>query len=348
MTTCQGELHTCLSTDPKWFKPMGARLTKHSTRNHYGKMVNAVRRLNANAIQIEPYDPCYCGSDKKVKFCHPLGRGGEIQRPPQSNCKPPGPQTGIARSGCYARQLNDCSDEMSGEHLFSQAVLELLTGDDGKVVRTGYPWQREGDLQSLVPANCKANVLCKRHNNALSPLDSTAAALLRGVLKTPEFLQKDALRVLILSGDDIERWLLKTLCTHIVVVRKFGNDWQPPIEWLQILWGMQPFPPGCGWYLNQHVGQSTPDEVRLALRVLTSPGIPGATGALIDLAPYRFALAMVAPNPNQTKDSVLLPDYYRPTDFVITCEKREVVYSFGWNSPVVPRRVAISWTPNPT
>jgi len=33
--------------------------------------------------------------------------------------------------------------------------------------------------------------------------------------------------------------------------------------------------------------------------------------------------------------------YYRPSDCVITYENREVVYSFGWEAPVVPRRIGI-------
>jgi hypothetical protein len=27
-------------------------------------------RLTDNRVQIEPYDPCNCGSDKKVKLAH--------------------------------------------------------------------------------------------------------------------------------------------------------------------------------------------------------------------------------------------------------------------------------------
>ncbi len=102
-------------------------------------------RLKDGAFQMEPYDPCYCGSDKKLKFCHPLARNGEIPRPSPSNCKPPGTQTAFVNPRCYAQQLNDCSTEMSGEHLFSEVTLNLLTGPDGKVVRTGYPWQDDGE-----------------------------------------------------------------------------------------------------------------------------------------------------------------------------------------------------------
>jgi len=304
-----------------------------------------MRRLSNNAIEIDPYDPCYCGGDKKVRFCHPLGKNREITRPFPSNCKPPGPPTGLANPRCYARALNDCSTEMSGEHLFSEVMLNLLTGPDGKVVRTGYPWQEEGEVQSLTPSTCKANVLCKRHNNGLSSIDATAGRFLKAILRAPDFLQSHEIRVLMLSGDDVERWILKTLCAHIVAVRKFGDNWEPPKPWLDILWDMKPFPSGCGLYFNQGVGESSPDAPRLGLRVMTCPGIVGPTGAIIQLGPHQLALAMIAPSFQQTPDSVLQTEYYRPTDFVINFGKSEVVYSFGWADSVTPRRIDMSWAP---
>lgn len=312
-----------------------------------GRIATMIRLSDGNIV-LEPYDPCYCGSGKKLRFCHPIRKRGEIPRPRASDCEPPRPQTGFAHSGCYARQLNDCGTEMSGEHLFSEVMLDLLKGADGKVVRTGYPWQVQGEFQSLPPSTCKANVLCKRHNNALSPLDATAGAFFKAILKTPEFLQNHESRVLIVSGDDLERWILKTLCTHVLAVRKFGENWEPPREWLEILWSMKPFPPRCGLYFNHEVGQSAPDMAKIGFRVLTSSGFPGATGAMVELGGYRFALAMVPPNPQQTSDSVLIPDYYRPSDFVITYGKHEVMYSLGWEGPVAPRRIGVSWAPNPS
>jgi len=128
----------------------------------------------------------------------------------------------------------------------------------------------------------------------------------------------------------------------------FGRwqDWEPPLEWLEILWGMKPFPPGCGLYFNREVGQTAPDMAKLALRALTSPGIAGATGAMVELGPYQFGLAMVRPNPQQDPDSVLNPKYYRPSDFVITYGKREVVFSLGWEARVAPQRIGVSWAPN--
>jgi hypothetical protein len=147
------------------------------------------------------------------------------------------------------------------------------------------------------------------------------------------------------SGDDIERWILKTLCTHLVVTGKFGGDWEPPLEWLQILWGMKPFASHCGLYFNQKLGEVRPDVKKVAFRVLTSPSVAGASGAVVELGAYEFALALIPPDPKQSIDSALNPQYYRPSDFVVKCGQHEVVYAFGWNDPVLPIRVGISWEP---
>ena len=106
-----------------------------------------MRRVNDTSVQIGPYDPCYCGSDKKVKFCHPLGKHGEIVRPRASDCKPPNPHTYSARSGCYAQQLNDCSPDMSGEHLFSDVPCWTSSLDQtAKSLGTGCPMAGGGRL----------------------------------------------------------------------------------------------------------------------------------------------------------------------------------------------------------
>src|ERR1700674_4154873 len=41
----------------------------------------------------------------KVRFCPPLGNNREIARPSPSNCKPPGPQTGLALAGRWERAV---------------------------------------------------------------------------------------------------------------------------------------------------------------------------------------------------------------------------------------------------
>ena len=205
-------------------------------------------------------------------------------------------------------------------------MLNLVAGQDGKVTRAGYPWQEEGQAQTITPSNCKANVLCKRHNNACSPVDSAIGRFLKAILNTPDFLRNQDLRVLILSWDDFERWILKTLCTHTVAVRRFGSSWEPPLQWLNILWHREPFPRGCGLYLNHEVGRSSPDAVQLGLRVLTSPGIDGPSGGIVQLCGHQFALAMVAPTPNRRPIRYLYQNIIgQPTSSSATVSQRSSI-----------------------
>jgi hypothetical protein len=232
---------------------------------------------------------------------------------------------------------------MTGEHWISEAILHLLVQEDGKLRVTGYPWQK-GAVQSLTPSTCKIRALCKRHNNALSPLDTTGARFLNGIRNTPAFLQQHEIRVLILNGDNIERWILKTLCTHQVLQ---DDTWQPPIEWLNILWEMKQFHPNCGLYFNHDVGQTSVDEGWLRFRTLTHKGYTGPVGAIIELGALKFALTMIPPNPVQTPGSLLIPKYYRPSDLIVTYGKSEVLYSFGWEADTRPCRIKIGWDVKP-
>jgi hypothetical protein len=74
---------------------------------------------------------------------------------------------------CYMRELQNCEGPISGEHLISQTVIEVLRGEADFTV-SGLPWQGAGEEKRLAPGNLTANCLCRRHNSALSPLDSAA------------------------------------------------------------------------------------------------------------------------------------------------------------------------------
>ncbi|MCQ4120815.1 hypothetical protein [Rhodococcus tibetensis] len=72
------------------------------------------------------------------------------------------------------------------------------------------------------PKEFKANVLCTTHNQALSPADDAAiafASFLRGIaLKwmggTGEWGRAESITI---SGDDLQRWVLKMFLTHAAV-----------------------------------------------------------------------------------------------------------------------------------
>src|SRR5438128_186073 len=67
--------------------------------------------------------------------------------------------------GCWANVLGGCSRGLSGEHV----ITESLFLDDSIGVK-GLPWCREGH-KFIGKASYTANILCRKHNSDLSPVD---------------------------------------------------------------------------------------------------------------------------------------------------------------------------------
>jgi hypothetical protein len=99
---------------------------------------------------------------------------------------------------------------MSGEHLVSRNQY----GDADSITVQGLSWCPQPKVISL--SSAVANILCKTHNEALSPVDSAAKDALTGLSlmrdrsedKMPPI--QFPMRRFTVSGDLFERWLLKT------------------------------------------------------------------------------------------------------------------------------------------
>jgi hypothetical protein len=92
----------------------------------------------------------------------------------------------------------------------------FVDASDGKVVRIGgLPWQTKGRVDELPPARLGSNVLCERHNRALSPLDEHAAHALKVMdgFYLEQITREDlgGSHIDLVHGDRLERWLLKML-----------------------------------------------------------------------------------------------------------------------------------------
>jgi len=101
--------------------------------------------------------------------------------------EPPRPITDHSNPNCYLRATNDCSQDISREHYISANILEQL-GDEGIEV-AGVPWLKPGESKRLAVDNLTAKILCKRHNENLSPLDSEAGTFLRFLTEALTALQ---------------------------------------------------------------------------------------------------------------------------------------------------------------
>lgn len=120
---------------------------------------------------------------------------------------------------CYANTRGGCSTTISGEHYVSHGLIKLYGNNDPAFTiqhKTG-----KGVGQPVTPKNFKANILCQKHNTALSPADDAA-------LEFATFLRRNALQYdagagewgdaeeITISGDDMQRWVLKVFLNHAV------------------------------------------------------------------------------------------------------------------------------------
>src|SRR5215472_9101566 len=117
------------------------------------------------------FELCPCGSGEFFENCCRLPDGSlykTVNLP-----KPPGAATGIAKTGCYMNWIRNCSHAMSREHFISRSVLKLF--GETHVAVNNLPWLPEGETRGL-PVNelVARQILCERHNAAMSPPDAAA------------------------------------------------------------------------------------------------------------------------------------------------------------------------------
>lgn len=142
------------------------------------------------------------------------------------------------------------------------------------------------------------NVLCGRHNNALSPLDEEAARFFRLLRAFEQALREGNgnRRIAMLAGVDLERWLLKALMG--MMSAGFGRttdgnaiEWSAPSLWQRIVFGEVGFPSSWGLYVSGRLGDSmqlNPGDLSMA--PLTTE--EEVSGCVATFAGARFALVL--------------------------------------------------------
>ena len=117
--------------------------------------------------------PCGEGSEPALRCCLQRGKW----EPPEW-VAPLGKRTDVSLRKCLAYGLQDCSEKISEEHYISENILEFM-GPDGVISISGAAWQNSDESKSLPHKRMVANVLCERHNQMLSPLDTAAGNFFR-------------------------------------------------------------------------------------------------------------------------------------------------------------------------
>ena len=162
---------------------------------------------------------------------------------------------------CWANVLGKCEGGISGEHIVTEG---LWLGDSLGV--QGLPWCR-GGYKFISKASFTANILCRRHNSDLSPVDD-AGKLAFAALRTVNDIHTTRTEMLErhvffgrfddvehrINGPMFERWLLKTLINSEYASRQKypvganakGARVQPQL--VEIAFGRRSFEGSAGLY----------------------------------------------------------------------------------------------------
>ena len=140
---------------------------------------------------------------------------------------------------CWANSLGGC-DSMSGEHVVSNATFKA--GCSCPIIIEGVQRIREG---APTRGAEKSNILCRHHNSLLSPLDEIIGRI---ACFQAEADDKDYQGSIILEGELLERWLLKTVINSAAAGWVAPVKWQPSPSIARAIFGVEPIPDRLGLY----------------------------------------------------------------------------------------------------
>lgn len=239
--------------------------------------------------------PCPCGSAKPARLCCFNGR----------NWHKPSAVLGLKAlpaasrvEKCYMKALGSCAGPISGEHIIAESVIRVLKAD-GDFSISGLPWLEAGEEKILAPQNLTANCLCTTHNSALHRLDDAALYFFTSL---KSFLELDAgSRHAIVSGHDIERWLLKS-AKAAAVSKNFARErerlsgaFSRDEMILDMLDSPHHWPEGAGLYCVMNTGDMTVNHPRFQFQPLTN--VQNEIEALaVNILGLRFVLLLEHPD----------------------------------------------------
>jgi hypothetical protein len=241
--------------------------------------------------------------------------------------------TGISNEGCYANELGDCSTKLSREHYVSNVVLRTLGNSNEGSIRVGGLHWLKTDPNNFPTATLVSKILCKRHNEVLSPLDAVAGRFFRKIITSPSASRVSPGQVIdeLFNGHDIERWMLKTLigicCSGNVSTDKVPiRNWRPSRKWIDVLFRDEPFPDEWGMYCPDRVAQSISFSEAFGFNAISNDQI-GLFGSINDIRGTRFILSMAQPYGH----AVLNNCVHRPDELVVSTERGTNIIRFAWD-----------------
>jgi hypothetical protein len=286
--------------------------------------------------------PCPCGSGKTAHLCCFDGRNWHKSAAALGlKALPPAQRV----EKCYMKDLGSCVPPISGEHIISDSVCQVLIGD-GEFSISGVPWLEAGEVKMISPLQAKC--LCTKHNSALSPLDA-AAHYFFASLKS--YLEHDVgSRHALISGHDLERWLLKTAKAAAVSKNlargreRLSGAFSRDEVILDMLDAPQHWPEGAGLYCTMNTGDLTENVPRFQFQPLTNER-DDIEALAVNILGLRFVLLLEAPNLD--KYPGLRDAKYRPDRIAISYPTSTNWVTLSWDDGKAHEALTVQWVRRP-
>ena len=247
---------------------------------------------------------------------------------------------------CYAKALGNCKGKLTDEHYVSEHVLSQFEVG-GELNVAGLPFAHLLGGRSVSASSLTARILCEKHNNDLSPVDTVWGkflmefftahnALLDGTLTTDSVLSID--------GTLLERWMLKFASGWISSGnarldggQTVAHKTPPPIGLLRMLYALDPFPNKWGWYTLAPAPKTSDDRMHFGL----TPTYENHSETQVRLSGvkmdhYGFVSFVRLITPMLPHPGIDLSQFqYRPEFFEISREStgRKAMIQLAWPMP---------------
>jgi len=283
--------------------------------------------------------PCICGTGLPAEKCC-WTSAGYHKKPQVLDLH----NTGLTGShnGCYMRATNGCDTKLSGEHLISEGVLGILA--DEQIEVSGLPWLK-GKSKTLGFQALTARSLCTRHNSLLSPIDAAGADFFQALQSCGTTASGPGLRFL-LSGHDIERWMLRSLAIF-GVSRNLAIDgavidqqFIDRLRIIELLEGAALWTRPLGLYLLGGPGHQFTQRAHVQLAPLLRKGDGELIGITMNV--QGLDLALLATN-HDIAGTGLDRGFYRPGSVAFDMGYARHLMMLSWNDAHQHDGVTLAW-----
>jgi hypothetical protein len=224
-----------------------------------------------------------------------------------------------------------------------------VLSDLGRVVRiSGAPWLPPGGALETPINNLTAKILCKRHNEALGPLDAEAGHFFEVLRTALVDLQRRTLSrkpvFHLVSGEAIELWMLKVACGLYFggIASKEGtplkDSYSIDIDKVVRAFFLRRWESRAGLYFHGTVGTKVSINNHIGVAPLSDDKAKFVAGATISLRGFALDLIFDMTNANRAPWTGLT---YHPTELVLSERGRQHSIALTWPPGTPPRSVRL-------